>query len=306
MLLLLGRRLRLDPLTTVAMSMGASLVGAAFSPLNPFGVGIGQKLAQLPLVSGWAFRCVFLAIAFVIFVGWTMRHAARHRVDAPPEAEVEDVAASWRDVAVLVLIPAAFAAYVFGVLRLGWDFEQMSAIFFVMAVVAGLLGGLGFGGTIDAYKAGFREMAAAGMIVGFSRAIYVVLDQGHVIDTIVHALVTPIESLPPVYAGIGMFAAHALIRVPVPSGTGHAVLTIPILVPVSDLIGLSRQVTVLAYQYGGGITEAITPTEGAVMAVLAAAGVGYDRWLRFMVPICAALAALAILAIVAAVALHLA
>ncbi len=304
-LLLLARRLRLDALSAVAMSMGAALVGGAFSPANPFQVGIAQRLAQLPLLSGWLFRTVVLAIALFAFIAWTMRHAARERASLPAVEPPSAVGASWRDVAVLVLVPSAFAVYVVGVLRFGWDFDQMSALFFVMGIVAGLLGGLGVGGTMEAYKHGFREMAGAAIVVGFSRAIYVVLEQGRIIDTVVHGLVTPIEGLPPVFAALAMMAAHTLIHFPVPSMTGHAVLTIPILVPVSDLVGLSRQGTVLAYQYGAGLAELMTPTNGAMMAILAAAGVGYDRWLRFMLPIYAILAALGVAAIVAAVGLHL-
>jgi len=305
-LLLLARRVRLDPLTAVAMSMGAALVGGAFSPANPFQVGIAQKLAQLPLLSGAGFRTVVLVIALAAFIAWTMRYAARHRPDAVPAEALVGGAVSWRDIAVLVLVPLAFAVYVFGVLRLGWDFDQMSALFFAMGIGAGLLGGLGIEGTIEAYKHGFKDMAWAAIVVGFSRAIYLVLDQGRVIDSIVHALVTPIEGLSPTLAGLAMMAAHTVIHFPVPSPSGHAVLTIPILVPVSDLVGLSRQVTVLAFQYGTGLAEMLTPTNGAMMAILAAAGVGYERWLRFMLPIYAVLGALGALAIVAAVALHLA
>ena len=195
-LLLLARRLRLDALSAIAMSMGAALVGGAFSPANPFQVGIAQRLAQLPLLSGWAFRTVVLALALFLFIAWTMRHAARNR---PPLSEsvsagpTEDRPPSRRDIAILVLVPAAFAVYVVGVLRFGWDFDQMSALFFIMGIFAGLLGGLGLGGTMEAYKHGFREMAGAALVVGFSRAIYVVLEQGRIIDTVVHGLVTPIE-----------------------------------------------------------------------------------------------------------------
>lgn len=303
-LLLLGRRLRLDPLTTVAMSMGAALVGGAFSPINPFQVGIAQRLAQLPLVSGASFRVVVLVIALTLFIAWTMRDARRH---PQPEEAVAETAepASWRDIAVLVLVPVVFAVYVYGVLQLGWDFDQMSAIFFAMGIAAGLLGGLGIGGTMDAYMHGFRDLAGAAILVGFARGIFVILQQGRIIDTIVHGLVTPIEHLPPAIAAIGMMAAHTLIHIPVPSPSGHATLTLPILVPVSDLIGVSRQVAVLTFQYGGGLCEMMTPTCGPVMALLAAAGVTYGRWMRFMLPIYAVLAALSIAALLAAVALHL-
>jgi uncharacterized ion transporter superfamily protein YfcC len=289
-LLILTRRMGFPPLVAAAVSLGAAAVGASFSPLNPFQVGIAQKLAQLPLLSGWAFRTVFLAIALAVWIWGTLRFAARTRV-APQAAEEDAVEERFtgRDIVVLLLVLATFAVYVFGILRLDWGFNEMSALFFAMGVVAGLVGRLGVGGTVEAFIEGFRAMAFAGLLIGFARAIFVVLDDGHIVDTIVHALVTPIGSLPLVLSAFGMMVAHVLIHFPVPSVSGQAVLTMPVLVPASDLLGLSRQATVLAYQYGAGLTELVTPTNGALMAILIAAGVRYEQWLRFVLPLFAAL-----------------
>jgi uncharacterized ion transporter superfamily protein YfcC len=289
-LLILTRRMGFHPLVAAAVSLGAAAVGASFSPLNPFQVGIAQKLAHLPLLSGWAFRTLFLAIALAVWIWGTLRFASRTRVT--PEAVEEGAVAqgfTGRDVVVLLLVLATFAVYVFGILRLDWGFNEMSALFFAMGVVAGLVGGLGVGGTVEAFIEGFRAMAFAGLLIGFARAIFVVLDDGRIVDTIVHALVTPIGSLPLLLSAFGMMVAHVLIHFPVPSVSGQAVLTMPVLVPASDLLGLSRQVTVLAYQYGAGLTELVAPTNGALMAILIAAGVRYEQWLRFVLPLFAAL-----------------
>jgi uncharacterized ion transporter superfamily protein YfcC len=178
----------------------------------------------------------------------------------------------------------------------------MSALFFAMGVLAGFAGGLGAGGTARAFVTGFTSMAYAGMLIGFARAIFVVLDQGHIIDTVVNALVTPLQSLPVTLSALGMMLVQAAVHGPVPSVSGQAVLTMPLLVPMSDLIGLSRQVVVLAYQFGAGLTELITPTNGALMAVTAAAGVRYGEWLAFALPLYAALLALGAIAIVVAIA----
>ena len=196
-----------------------------------------------------------------------------------------------------------FVVFIYGVMRLGWDFDQMSALFFAMGLVAGLIGGLGAGGTARAFVTGFTSMAYAAMLIGFARAIFVVLDHGRIIDTIVNALVTPLQSLPVALSALGMLLVQAAVHGPVPSVSGQAVLTLPVLVPMSDLIGLSRQVVVLAFQYGAGLTELVTPTNGALMAVTAAAGVKYGDWLTFVVPIFAALLGLAALAIVVAIAM---
>jgi uncharacterized ion transporter superfamily protein YfcC len=305
-LLLLTRRLGFDPLTAVAMSLGGAAVGAAFSPINPFQVGIAQKLAQLPLLSGWEFRTVFLAVALAVWIWGTLRYARRIRVAGDAAADHQRAAVKGaRSGAILALVLAAFTLLLVGVLRLGWGFDELSAVFFTMGLAAGLVAGLGLSGTADAFVTGFRSMAGAAMLVGFARAIYVALDEGQILDTIVHGLFTPLAQLPVAASGVSMILAHTLIHVPVPSVSGQAVLTIPILVPVSDLLGLSRQVTVLAYQYGAGLCEILTPTNGALMAILAASGVPFNRWLRFVLPLWAALLGLGAVAVISGIALGL-
>jgi uncharacterized ion transporter superfamily protein YfcC len=301
-LLILTRRMGFDPLVAAAVSLGAGAVGASFSPLNPFQVGIAQELAQLPLLSAWGFRVVFLTLALGVWILGTMRYATRTRV--APEAAVEGSVAEpfgGRDTVVIALVLATFAVYVFGILRLDWGFNEMSALFFAMGIAAGLVGRLGMGGTVDAFIEGFRAMAFAGLLIGFARGIFVVLEQGRIVDTIVNALVAPIGSLPLILSAFGMMLAHVVIHFPVPSVSGQAVLTMPVLVPASDLLGLPRQVTVLAYQYAAGLTELITPTNGALMAILIAAGVRYERWLRFVLPIFLALFLLGMIAVVVAI-----
>jgi uncharacterized ion transporter superfamily protein YfcC len=307
-LLLVTRRLGFDALTAVAISLGAAAVGASFSPINPFQVQIAQKLAGLPLLSGSVFRVCVLAVALAVWIYGTWRHAVRTRVVADEQdgaTPEETIALDARRVVVLLLVMATFTVFVYGVMRLGWDFDQMSALFFAMGLFAGVIGGLGLGGTARGFVTGFTSMAYAAMVIGFARAIFVVLDQGRIIDTVVNALVSPLQSLPVTLSALGMMVVQAAVHGPVPSVSGQAVLTMPVLVPMADLIGLSRQVVVLAYQYGAGLTEFITPTNGALMAVTAAAGVTYEEWLKFAIPLFAALLGLGAIAIVVAIAVGL-
>ncbi|MGH7528491.1 MAG: YfcC family protein, partial [Gemmatimonadales bacterium] len=297
-LLLLTRRLGFHPLTAVAMSLGASAIGASFSFINPFQVGIAQKVAELPLLSGSLFRLAFLVPAWAVWIAGTMHFARRTRVLPEPVPSAEGSAsAGWRQAAVLGIMLAAFAVFVVGVLRFGWDFDQLAAVFFLMGVAAGLVGGLRLAGTAEGFVEGFRVIAFAALLIGFARGIYIVLDEGRIVDTIVQGLFTPIAPLPTTLSALGMMVLHSVVHVPVPSTSGQAVLTLPLLVPLSDLIGLSRQVTVLAYQYGAGLCEILTPTNGALMAMLAAAGVRYEDWLRFALPLFGLLLCLAAAAI---------
>jgi uncharacterized ion transporter superfamily protein YfcC len=206
-----------------------------------------------------------------------------------------------RTVSVLAIVAAAFASYLFGVIALGWDFDQMAALFLLMGMAAGFAGGLGLDGTVDAFVDGFRGMAYAGVLIGVSRAVYLVLADGRIIDTIVTGMLVPVSHLPRVAAVVAMMIAQTILHVPVPSTSGQAVLTMPVLVPLSDLLGIARQVTVLAYQYGAGLSEMITPTNGAMMAMLAAAGVRFEDWIRFAVPLFAALMVFAATALMLAV-----
>lgn len=304
-LLLLTSRLGFNPLVAVAMSLGASAVGASFSPINPFQVGIAQKVAEVDLLSGWEFRLAFLLPALALWIAGTMLYARRTRApvssSSSASAEGRGAGAGGRHAAVLLTVLLAFVWFVVGVLRYHWDFDQLAAVFFVMGVVAGLIGGLRVSGTMDAFVDGLRSMAFAALLIGFARGIYVVLEEGRIVDTIVHGLFTPVAALPVTLSAPGMMLAHILVHVPIPSTSGQAVLTLPLLVPLSDLIGLSRQVTVLAYQYGAGLCELLTPTNGALMAMLAASGVRYEEWIRFAAPILGLLLALAAAAIGTAV-----
>ena len=299
-LMLITRRLGFDAITAVAISIGAAGIGAAFSPINPFQVQIAQKVAGLPLLSGWAFRTVVMAIALTIWIAWTWRRAMRTR-RPPVVGDAAHAVLPPRGWAVLAIVIATFVAFIYGVIRLGWDFDQMAALFFAMGLIAGFVGGRGVGGTAQAFVNGFRSMAYAAMLIGFARAIFIALDQGRIVDTIVNGLVTPLQHLPVVACAVGMMAVQAVLHFPVPSVSGQAVLTMPLLVPVSDLIGLSRQVTVLAFQYGAGLTELVTPTNGAVVAVAAASGVKFGDWLSFAVPIYLLMLAFSALAIAVAI-----
>jgi uncharacterized ion transporter superfamily protein YfcC len=298
-------RLGFDPLIAAAVSVGAAGVGSAFSPINPFQVGIAQKLTGLPLLSASGYRLVFLALALALWIGATIVYARKTRTtsDGASVETVEPV--SSRDALVLGLVIVTFAIFIVGVMKYGWDFDQMSALFFIMGVLAGLIGGLGLNGTAEAFVEGFRSMAFAGMLIGFARAIYVVAEQGQIIDTIVNGLFAPLSHLPVVIAAAGMMVVQFLVHFPVPSVSGQAVLTLPVLVPLSDLLGLSRQVTVLAYQYGGGLADIVVPTNGALMAILAASGVPYGKWIRFLTPIYSALFVLGLVAVGAGILIRL-
>jgi uncharacterized ion transporter superfamily protein YfcC len=149
-----------------------------------------------------------------------------------------------------------------------------------MAIIARL-------GADDAAKTftiGASELTGTALLFGFARSIQVVLEQGGVIDTIVHGLSVPLQSLGPEFAAVGMFFVQTLTNLFIPSGSGQAYVTMPIMAPLADVVGVTRQVAVLAYQFGDGFSNIIVPTNPVIIGILAIAGIPYDRWLRFIVP----------------------
>jgi uncharacterized ion transporter superfamily protein YfcC len=283
-LLVLGAGLGVDAVAVVAMSAGAAIVGSAFGPTNPFQAGIALKLAQLPPFAGGGLRVAMFVAGLAVWIAWTVRYAARNRVQVSQSASLSPTPTlPLKHVLILILALAPMAMYVYGALRLDWGFNELSGAFLIAGILAGLVGGLGMTGTLTAYLEGAQSLLPAALMIGVARSISMVLDDGHVVDTILNGLVTALANVPATLSGFLQIAAQALVHVVVPSVSGQAVLTMPLFVPLADLLGMSRQVPVLAYQTGAGLTELVTPTNGALMAVLLAAGVPYERWIRFVI-----------------------
>ena len=303
LLILLTKRLGFDNLTAAAISVGAAAIGSSFSPVNPFQVGIAQKLAQMPMLSGGLYRLIFLFIALFVYGFIVIRRAKKIR-KIPEHHEIsERKEMRLRHLMILLVVIGSFSAFIAGVMMLNWDFEQMAVVFFIMGMLSGIIGKLGINGTADAFVQGFRDMAFAGILIGFARAIFVVLDEGRIIDSIVYGMFLQLADLPLFLSATGMTFFQSIIHFPVPSVSGQAVLTMPILVPLSDLLGMSRQVIVMAYQYGAGMCEIITPTNGALMAILAAAGVPFKDWIRFALPVYLVIIVIGLIAIYLAIAI---
>jgi uncharacterized ion transporter superfamily protein YfcC len=187
-----------------------------------------------------------------------------------------------RDVGVLVALNGGMACLVIGAIFLHWDLPQFSAVFVGVGLVGGLIGGLGWRGTAQQFAEGFRRLALASMLVGFARGISVVLANGIVLDTIANALFSPLPHLPLSASSIMMFVAESALAFPMPSDSGRAMMSLPVLVPLADLLGLSRQMVVNSFLYSVLISSLITPTAGAMLAMLALADVPYSKWLRFV------------------------
>mgnify|MGYP001627184248 CR=1 FL=1 len=279
-LMILTQKVGFTKISGVAISLGCAIIGGAFGPSNPFSVLLAQQLAEVPVFSGGLFRLSGMGVALLVWIGYVLK-TGKDPAFVPIQGQMKRPSMEIRHIINLLLVGMTFIIMIYGLSNWDWDYNEMSAIFFVMGLLVGIIGKLGLNGTSKAYAEGFSEMIFAGIIVGLARSIYLVLQDGLVIDTIIYGLFTPLEGLPLGVAAIGMFLAQAILHIPVPSTSGQAVLTMPLLSPLADLIGMGRQVVVLAYQYGAGIMDLVTPSNGGLMAILAAAGISYKEWITY-------------------------
>ena len=260
----------------------------------------GDELTELPPLTLPALRFGLFGVTLVVWIVWTLAMARHDDVRCAESVRPEPGRATIRDGVLLAIVLVPFVPYVYGVLRLDWGFNELSALFLVAGFAVGLVSGRNLSVTAADFLKGMEAMLAAALFVGVARAISVVLTDGRVIDSIVHGLASPLTHFPPSLAAVMMVPMHALIHVAVTSVSGQAVLTMPIMAPLSDLLGISRDAAVIAFQTGAGLMDMIIPTDGALLAMLLSAGVAYGRWLRFAVPGALLVAAVGIVGVILA------
>ena len=295
-LLILARGMGFDAITAVGILCIGYGAGYGAAAINPFTVLIAQDVAGLQPTSGLAYRLVL----FVVFVAVGIHHVASYarRVAADPsrslmdgvtlEAEApEDPETNGFDAShklVLGISLAAIALLVWGIKQHHWYLNEMGALFLGLSLVLILITRMGLDTGAREFCAGAAELTTTALLIGFARTIQVVLDQGLVVDTIINAVAQPLANLGPTLASIGMLAFQSLCNLFIPSGSGQAYVTMPLMAPLADLVGIQRQVAVLAYQFGDGLTNILVPTNAVLVGILAMAGVPYDRWVRFVMP----------------------
>lgn len=282
-LVILARNLGYGSVTALAMSMGAAMVGAAFGPTNPFGTGAALKAAELAPMSAAPTRIAVLSVALAAWLAYTLWRAPSDDVRPQVTAPSSDPP-TWRDVGSLLALVVPILLYVVGILRWGWGINELSALVLVGGFVVGALQGYVLRDTATKFLAAMEGMVAAGVLVGVARGIGLVLTDGRIIDTIIAGIVAPLQLVPAEAAAVAMIPAHALIHIGVSSTSGQAMLTMPIFAPLGDLLGISRDAVVLAFSAGGVFTDAVNPTNGALLAMLLNAKMTYGRWLKFAIP----------------------
>jgi len=286
-LVLLARRLGYDEVVGGAIALVGAGAGFSGAFMNPFTVGVGQAIAGLPLFSGMTYRLIVwfvLTTVTILYVSW---YARRHRITpaAAPATGPATIGLGRRQAGVLAILFAAFVLLAVGCLRWEWGLLELSGLFIAVGLLGGLVGGLGSDGTAEEFLKGAAGFAGAALVVGLARGVLVIFDAARVTDGILHAMAETVRGLPEGATVAGIYAVQIVLSYIVPSGSGQAALSLPILTPLADLTGVTRQTSVLAYQFGDGFSNIFTPTQGYFMAGLALIGVPWTRWAKFLWPL---------------------
>ncbi|HMO13316.1 MAG TPA: TIGR00366 family protein [Pirellulaceae bacterium] len=293
----MGSALKFDRIAAVGLMVVGYGIGYGCSLLNPFTVIIAQDIAGVPKGSGMWFRGV-TAIPFFL-VGYHHVLSYFKKVQRDPAmslmhgVEVDDQRSdrgdypqmNWRHALVLTGIIAAIAILIYGVGWKDWYLVELGALFLGLGLFAAIVGGVSPDQAAKSFVSGASELTGTALLIGFARAIALTMEEGKILDTVVHGLATPLGYLPAELSAIGMLLIQNLMNFFIPSGSGQAYATMPIMAPLGDIVGVNRQATVLAYQYGDGFANMIVPTNAVLMGILGLAGIPYDRWLRFIFPL---------------------
>ncbi len=284
-----------DSIVGVCMCYVAAHVGFAGAMLNPFTIGIAQGIADLPLFSGLEYRLVCWVVLTLIGIAFVLWYARRvkNKPESSPVYKLDDYwrsrmqtseenRLSIRQKLILLLFLVTIVALVVGVLKFGWYIAEISALFLAMGIVAGILDRQRADDIAKLFLAGCKDILSAALVVGLASGIIFILKDGRVIDTILYGLTRSLAQMGEVASLGAMYVFQTLLNVVMPSGSAKAALTMPIMAQFADLIDVSRQTTVLAFQFGDGFTNILTPTSGVLIGVLGMARIPYGTWLKWV------------------------
>jgi uncharacterized ion transporter superfamily protein YfcC len=314
--LIVAKEIGCDRIFGVALVYVAGAVGFAAATTNPFTVNIAQEIAGLPLNSAIPFRLFFLVACLTVTLVYMLRYGSRIRKDPSASLMADDEFILPTDGVEppplkgghLVIVAACVAIFIFilyAVQEMGWWLTQMAGGFILMGLVAIAVSRLPVREATLAAVKGMEEMTVAALVVGFARGITVVLEDGQILDTLIFSAAAVLQHVPRYVAAEGMLAFQAVLNFFIPSGSGQAAVTMPLMSPLSDVLGLTRQTAVFAFTCGDGFSNMVIPTSGILMASLGLGKVPYDRWLQFMTPLLLQLLTVAAVFIAIAVAIKL-
>ena len=304
-----------DLILAAGISVGAMTLGFGLSPINPYTVGTGHKIAELPMFSGALLRSFLCFSALSVMAFYNVRYFKRITSDpdkslgkgldvselalSKPIEEYQVSRQNWLVISIFVM---GLLTILYGVFNLHWYINELSAVFLIIALLCGLVSRMNATTMSETVLKAVALASPGAFMVGFATSIKVLMEMGNIGDTISFQLSTLLQGLPLYAAAISMSLAQTVINFFIPSGSGQALATLPVMLPLGDSLGLSNQITILAFQIGDGLSNLINPTLGGLIAMLAMCRVPIDRWVRFIFPVLIGVLGLAFLALIVAVA----
>lgn len=299
----LMRALGYDAMVGTATLILGAAVGFNAGLLNPFNVGIAQGIAGLPIFSGIWLRIIVFIVYWAMTTWYILRYARKVKADPSasvvadieasnqendedPEAKMAEIPEfSTRHKWILLTVIAGFAVIVAGVVIEGWFLAEIGGAFFAMGIISAFIGGMRLNEVAETFIDGAGQMMFPALCITFANTILVIMENGVILDTIINFLSSLVSFLPSVFAAVGMYVVQLVINFLIPSGSGQAATTMPIMVPLADTLDITRQTAVLAYLFGSGFMDTIIPTSGTLMAELSIAKIPYQRWLKWLAPL---------------------
>ena len=307
-----------DSITGVAIVFCGAGAGFAGAFMNPFTVQVAQGIAELPLLSQTPFRVVMYVCFVALAILFVMRYAMKvkknpqlspmHAFDQTREdtVDLEELPSfGGKEKAILIVFVLAIILLVFGVIKWGWYMDEIAALFLGMSFIVAVIARMGFNNYANVLGKSMADIASGALVVGFARGILVVMTDGQILHTILHAAAEGLSKLPSMISAVGMYIFQCLLNFIVPSGSGQAAVSIPIMAPLGDLVGVTRQTATIAFQLGDGISNIFTPTSGYFMAGLAIAKVPWSKWAKWILPLIGLEYLLGAIFVVVAQAMHL-
>jgi uncharacterized ion transporter superfamily protein YfcC len=303
-LITLSLALGYDRITAVGIIMVGYGVGYGAALINPFTVILAQDIAGLQPASGLWYRLVLLVVFLPIGIHHVWSYAKKVARD-PAASLVADAGAlegmsipsdgkgetgtippemTTTHKLILAVVGLSQLLIVYGLSQWHWSLVEMQAVFVALTVIIAIFARMSPNRTAVEFGAGAASLTSVALLIGVARGIQVVLNEGGIVDTMVNGISLPLQELPGALSAVGMFMVQSLANFFIPSGSGQAFVTMPIMAPLADLVGVSRQVAVLAFQFGDGFSNILVPTQAVIVGALAIAGIPYDRWLRFILP----------------------
>jgi len=306
-----------DLILAAGISVGAMTIGFGLSPINPYTVGTGHKIAELPMFSGALLRSIFCLIALSIMAYYNVRYFKKvmlnpekslgHDLDTRGLALSKPISTyylsknNWMVIAIFIL---GLLTILYGVFNLHWYINELSAVFLIIALLCGLVSRMSATSMSETVLKSVSLAAPGAFMVGFATSIKVLMEMGNIGDTISHQLSLLLEDLPLHASAVCMSISQSVINFFIPSGSGQALATLPVMLPLGESLGLTRQITILAFQIGDGLSNLINPTLGGLIAMLSMCRVPIDRWIRFIFPVLVSLIALAFIILIIAVTIN--